>query len=177
MRTLSIGRLTLEPLAERHAAIMFPLLSDSQIYEFLDYGPPPSEQYLSNLYRRLEARRSPDGTEQWLNWAILQDGDDPIGYVQATITGEGRSWIAYILASKYWGLGFGRLSTNLMLEYLVSEHGASQFLACVEKMNIRSIALLKSLGFEVATPAQAAKHRLTNSEVLLVRMAPWQHAA
>jgi RimJ/RimL family protein N-acetyltransferase len=169
MKAISAGRLQLEPLARHHAEVMYPLLSDPRIYEFLDYGPPPSPEHLVNVYRQLEERHSPDGSEQWLNWVVLAHGGIAVGYVQATVISGHRAWVAFVLGPDYWGRGYGRASTGAMLEHLAREHGVTQFLACAERGNIRSLALLRSLSFELASPEQAAQHALTNTEILLVR--------
>ena len=75
MQTLHTERPRLEPLRRAHAPAMFPLLQDPTIYTHLDHGPPPSLEHLEGVYTRLEARRSPDGREQWLNWIVFPAAD------------------------------------------------------------------------------------------------------
>ena len=54
---------------------MFRVLSDPAIYEF-ENEPPESVERLRARYAYLEARRSPDGSQQWLNWVLrLRAGD------------------------------------------------------------------------------------------------------
>ncbi|HVJ60849.1 MAG TPA: GNAT family N-acetyltransferase [Burkholderiaceae bacterium] len=67
MRTLQTARLTLEPQCAAHAAAMFAVLSDPAIYEY-ENAPPASVDALRARYAFLEGRRSPDGSQQWLNW-------------------------------------------------------------------------------------------------------------
>ena len=67
MRTLQTARLTLEPQCAVHAAAMFAVLSDPAIYEY-ENAPPASVDALRARYAFLEGRRSPDGSQQWLNW-------------------------------------------------------------------------------------------------------------
>jgi RimJ/RimL family protein N-acetyltransferase len=168
--TLRAPGLRLEPLQRQHAAALFPLLSDPLLYTHLDYGPPPSLAHLENLYQRLEARRSPDGAETWLNWAVMDERHGAgIGYVQATVIAGGRAWVAYVLGRAHWGRGHGRASTAAMIEHLAREYGVMQCLACAERANRRSLALLESLGFRPASPDEAAKHELSASEVLYLR--------
>ena len=169
MKALSAGRLRLEPLVRQHAQALYPLLADPRLYVYMDHGPPASEQALADLYGRLETRQSPDGTEQWLNWAVFTEDQRAVGFVQATLFSEHRAWIAYVLGSAHWGQGHGRLSTGAMIDHLASDYGVRQFLACVERANIRSLSLLHHLAFEVAGPEITAAHMLTASEVLLVR--------
>src|SRR5207248_11438302 len=101
---------------------MFSVLGDPLIYTYLDFPPPPSLEHLSRVYAQLETRRSPDGTEEWLNWIVVRNCHperergawaggvappappgpsptlgvtEPIGVVQATISAGGCE-VAYI---------------------------------------------------------------------------------
>ena len=126
---------------------MFEVLSDRAIYQYLDYPPPASVEYLRGVYLRLEARRSPDGSEAWLNW-VIRPHDQPLaGYVQATVAPDRSAYVAYVLASKYWGRGYAQCAMQAMLEHLVSTYNVDRYLATVEVENQRSIRLLERLGF------------------------------
>lgn len=70
MRTLRAPGLVLEPLVVAHAAELYALLADPALYTYLDYGPPGDVARVAWTYQQLEARQSPDGREQWLNWAV-----------------------------------------------------------------------------------------------------------
>ena len=61
MQTITVAKLVLEPLTVADADTMFGVLSDPQIYRYLDYGPPPSVEHLREVYTKLESRKSPDG--------------------------------------------------------------------------------------------------------------------
>lgn len=74
MRTLVCSRCTLEPQVEAHAPEMFLVLSDPAIYEY-EGMPPPAVEKLAAGFRRSEARVSPDGREQWLNWIRAGSGN------------------------------------------------------------------------------------------------------
>lgn len=169
MKALQAGALRLEPLVQAHAAMLYPLLADPLLYTYMDHGPPASEAALSAVYERLEARQSRDGTEQWLNWVVLDGQQQALGFVQATVLSEHRAWVAYVLGRAHWGRGYGRAATRAMVDHLGSAYGVRQCLACVERANIHSLNLLHHLGFEVADAATAACHTLTPTEVLLLR--------
>jgi hypothetical protein len=85
MQTIIAAELVLAPLTVADADTMFGVLSDPQIYRYLDYGPPPSVEHLRDVDTKLEARNSPDGSQLWLNWVVHQRGAEPMGYVQATV--------------------------------------------------------------------------------------------
>ena len=169
MQAIVTSELTLEPLGTTHAEAMFELLSDQAIYRYLDYSPPASVEHLRDVYARLEARKSPDGSEDWLNWVIRPHGQPLAGYVQATVNSNRSAYVAYVLASTYWGRGYAQEAMHAMLEYLASVHHVDQFLATVEAENQRSIRLLERLDFHLADAHELRGHGLCPTERLYVR--------
>ena len=169
MHALDTDRLLLEPLRRAHAPAMFPLLQDPTIYTHLDHGPPPSLEHLEGVYTRLEARRSPDGREQWLNWIVFprHAPAQPLGVVQATVLSGGRAWVAYELAAVHRGHGFAREAVQAMLAELAASFGVQRLQATVEVGNERSIHLLRRLGFQEAAPEGITT--LTATERLFLR--------
>ena len=136
------ARLLLEPLTVAHAPAMLALLGDPAIYTYLDYGPPASLEHLQRVYAQLETRRSPDGSEEWLNWIVVRDGA-PVGLVQATIYADGSANVAYVFGSAHWGQGYAFEAVTAMLAAL----DGCKFFATVDPRNARSIRLLERLGF------------------------------
>ena len=169
METLTAPGLLLEPLTAAHAEAMFDVLSDPRLYRYLDYGPPPSREHLRAVYAGLETRLSPDGTQQWLNWIVREASGEVVGYVQATLVGSGNAWIAFLLAREHWGRGYARAATGAMLVHLEDAHRCTQFLATVEAANLRSVALLRTLSFRPAAPAELRFRKLTPTELLFSR--------
>jgi [ribosomal protein S5]-alanine N-acetyltransferase len=171
MRTLVTPALTLEPLTVAHADEMFAVLSDTQIYPYIDQAAPESTAHLRSVYTRLEARHSPDGTERWLNWALRLNNSSAalIGVVQATVFHDHRSWVAYVLNSAYWGQGYASQATKAMMDCLRDDYGVTQYMATVEKENLRSIKLLIKQGFALANAAECTKHELTDTELLYLK--------
>ena len=161
--------LTLEPLLVSHAEEMFGLLDDEAIYTYLDYSAPPSVDHLRNVYARLEARRSPDGSDAWLNWVIRPRDQPLVGYVQATVESNRSAYVAYVLASRYWGHGYAERAMQAMLEHLASAYCVHRCVATVEVENQRSIRLLERLGFHLADEHELSGHHLSTSERLFVR--------
>ncbi len=169
MQALHTPHLLLEPLRRAHAPAMFPLLQDPSIYTYLDHGPPPSLEHLEGVYTRLEARRSPDGREQWLNWIVFAAGEPapPLGVVQATVLAGGRAWVAYELAAAHRGRGHAREAVQAMLAELAASFGVQRFMATVEVDNERSVHLLRKLGFQESAPEGITT--LTPTERLYLR--------
>lgn len=168
MRTIATSELVLEPLVVAHAEAMFELLSDAELYSYLDYPPPPSVDHLRRVYTKVEARQSPEGDEIWLNWVVRPQGYPLVGYVQATISGR-TAFVAYVLGRKYWGRGHAQKAMQAMLEHLTSAYGVDCCLAMVEADNQRSIRLLERLGFHLATADELEGHSLSPTERMFVK--------
>lgn len=153
MPELVTARLRLEPLDRHHADTLFEGLSQPALYAHLAEAPPASVDALRSRYERLARRRSPDGAEHWLNWALFCPAEGRhVGYVQATVpVGTGSPSIAYVLFANAWGRGFAREAVTAMLDHLRDAYGAREALATVDTRNARSIALLEALGFEQVT--------------------------
>jgi RimJ/RimL family protein N-acetyltransferase len=153
MRTLRTPSVTLEPQTREHAAEMFAVLSDPAIYAY-ENAPPSSAESLRDRFTRLESRSSRDATEVWLNWVVRLDSR-LIGYVQATVYGDGSASIAYEFASEHWGRGLARESVDAVIRELAAFYGVRELRAVAKKANERSLRLLERLGF---TPSgQAAE--------------------
>ena len=145
-------RTALEPQTAVHAAEMFVVLKDPRIYEH-ENEPPASEQWLRERYAKLESRRSRDGSEHWLNWVLRLASGEAIGYVQATVEANDRAFIAYVLASRWWGQGLASEAVRAMMDELRDAYGVLHFVAVFKRGNERSRRLLERLGFEpVALP-------------------------
>lgn len=169
MPVLAADGLVLEPLTAAHAEAMFALLSDPALYRYIDEAPPADVEKLRARYLRLESRASADGSQAWLNWVVREPDQPPLGYVQATVLGDGSAWVAYLLGRVHQGRGHATRATAAMLAHLEAAYGTTRLLANVEAENRPSIRLLQRLGFRAATDAQAARHEPTPSERIFVR--------
>lgn len=150
-------RLLLEPLVEAHAAVLYPLLQDVRLYTFIPQGPPASSEALAARYRALSARRSPDGSEIWLNWALRLRADERyVGIVQATIQADRRALLAYMVFHPFQGQGFAREGCIRVLKHLCGDYGMQRVAAEIDTRNSASIALVESLGFTCVAMDPAA---------------------
>jgi [ribosomal protein S5]-alanine N-acetyltransferase len=142
------ARIQLEPLIESHAAALFLLLQDEALWEFTDEAPPESLAALRARYRRLESRRSADGAQLWLNWAIALYDGTVMGLVQATVAANRNSIeIAYILGRPFWSHGFAHEAVGAMIADIEESLGFVEFMATVDCRNVASERLLGRLGF------------------------------
>lgn len=171
MRCIESGRVTLEPQTVAHADEMFMVLADPAIYEF-ENAPPQSIVSLRARFSRLEVGRSSDGRELWLNWVIRsKEIQKLIGYVQATVRGDGDAAIAYELASAFWGCGLAREAVQAMLGELARDYNARCFSAVLKQRNHRSRRLLDRLGFTLAPAELHVARHVDPDEWLMLRNA------
>jgi len=173
MKSLDAGICTLEPQVEAHASEMFAVLCDPAIYEF-EGEPPPSVGALAAGYRRKESRRSPDGSEIWLNWVVRMPDGALTGYVQATVMEDGHSYFGYEFSSQYWRHGIASAALRAVFLELSREYRVHQLVAVLKKANYRSLGLLRKLGFSEAPAEQWATFEPEADE--LVMLAPCQAA-
>lgn len=146
IRPLETARLVLEPQVAAHADEMFLVLSDPAIYEF-ENAPPASAAALRERYRALEARRSPDGRQLWLNWTVrVKDRGVAIGYVQATVLPGAMALVAYEFNSAWWGRGLASEAVAAVVRELRQRPGVTRFGAVFKTANERSRRLLARLG-------------------------------
>ncbi len=150
-------RLSLLPIREAHADVMFGGLCDDQLYTFLPEEPPNSLPELKERYRLLQDARSPDEKEIWLNWIIFKQGNPtPIGYVQATVNVADTSQIAYLLFSKHWRNGYATEALSAVLQLVFDRYDTSLIEALIDTRNIASQAVVSKLGFGLVEEIKAA---------------------
>jgi len=170
MQALATAELVLEPLVVGHAQAMFAILSEPELYRYLDYPPPPSVEHLRGVYARVEGRTSPDGRELWLNWVVSPRGQPPVGYVQITIGSDRTASLGYVFSSSHWGRGYATQSTRAVLEHVASAYGVTRFHATVEAGNERSIRLLERLGFRDPAEPELQRFDLSATERAFVML-------
>jgi ribosomal-protein-alanine N-acetyltransferase len=170
MQTIRTASLVLEPLTVRHAHEMFSVLSDPAIYEF-ENAPPATEEALSRRYAILEARRSQDGAEIWLNWVIRLSGGELAGYVQATVLRSGAAYVGYELASRHWRQGVGSAAVAAMLTELRLRYSVNRYVAVLNARNYRSVALRRKLGFKPASTEHVPEFAAEADEIVMVKAA------
>jgi ribosomal-protein-alanine N-acetyltransferase len=146
---LETPRLLLEPILPAHAPMLNESLQDAELYRFIPQDPPPSLEALTDRYDFLSARRSPDGHEAWLNWAVRDKrSGDYVGTLEATVEEDPLAFIAYMVFVPYQRRGFAAEACERLLEHLVDNYRVGVVAAEIDTRNTASIALVESLGFE-----------------------------
>ncbi|GHO45793.1 GNAT family N-acetyltransferase [Ktedonospora formicarum] len=154
---LETSRLWLEPLYPSHALALYEPLQSPAIYEFLPENPPTSSEALTTRYQRLSSRRSPDGQEIWLNWAMRQRRETVyVGLLQASVYPDETAYLAYMLFPPFWRQGYAREGCQRVLDLLFKDYQVHLIVAEIDTRNAASITLIESLGFQrVATKLNA----------------------
>jgi RimJ/RimL family protein N-acetyltransferase len=98
------ARLRLDPIVGADANDLFAVLDDIRLHRFIG-GTPPTLEQLRACLARWQTRISSDGEKLWLNWVVRRAAPcTAVGYVQATVTGEGAE-LAYVIGTDWSGQG------------------------------------------------------------------------
>lgn len=155
--SLTTARLVLDSLGAAHARALYPLLRDESLYTYIPQESPSSIEAVIARYRRLEARRSPDGRQIWLNWvARLNASQAYVGTFEATLDPDGTALLAYMIFPLYQGQGYAREGGERVLEHLVRDQGVRLVAAEIDTRNRASIGVVESLGFVRVAERKAA---------------------
>jgi ribosomal-protein-alanine N-acetyltransferase len=156
---LETPRLLLEPLLPAHAIKLYEHLQDERLYRFIPQDPPGSLRALEDRYGFLSARRSPDGREAWLNWAMRERrSGDYAGTLEATVRENLTATIAYTVFVPFQRRGFAAEACGRLLEHLFEDYRVGVVAAEIDTRNVASIALVRSLGFERVALHKDADH-------------------
>ena len=146
---LETPRLYLEPILPAHAASLNEQLQDERLYRFIPQDPPVTPQSLEDRYAFLSGRRSPDGREAWLNWAVRErSSGEYAGTLEATVYDNATAIIAYTVFVPHQRRGFAAEACGRLLEHLFEDYRVSVVAAEIDTRNVASVALVESLGFE-----------------------------
>lgn len=143
---LETPRLLLEPVNAWHGEPMFAGLKDPQLYIYTSDEPPSSVRALSQHYEQLESRRSPQGDQLWLNWAVLDRVMGYAGHMQATVNPDSTSLVAWRIFTAFQRSGIAAEAAKAMLDHLAAI-GVSAATAFIDTRNTASIHLAERLGF------------------------------
>jgi RimJ/RimL family protein N-acetyltransferase len=96
--------------------------------------------------RGWESRVSPDGSERWLNWLIVDREDAAAGWVQATVRGDAAE-VAYAVLAQRRGQGVAVEAVTALTGWLHERAGAALVEAHVADDNPASQAVARGAGF------------------------------
>jgi [ribosomal protein S5]-alanine N-acetyltransferase len=156
---LETSRLLLEPLVPTHAPMLYEPLQDERLYRFIPQDPSATPQVLEERYEFLSSRRSPDGREAWLNWALGErSSGDHAGTLEATVDENLTATVAYMIFVPYQRRGIAAEACGRLLEHLFEDYRVGVVAAEIDTRNVASIALVESLGFSRVAFQRDADH-------------------
>jgi RimJ/RimL family protein N-acetyltransferase len=143
---LQTPRLTLEPIEESHAQTLWDLFKDEALHRFVPFEPESFEKQRERC-ARWSKRRSPDGSELWLNWLARDRGTGRgIAHFQAGVKADGVASIGYVVAREAQGRGIATEGMSAVLAYLRDGLGAREAKAWSDTRNLASHRLASKLG-------------------------------
>ena len=172
---LETPRTLLEVITERHAKEICELFADQRLHEFVPFEPPTLEQQLERC-RRWEKRRSPDGSEIWLNWAAREkESGRIIGHFQAGIKKDNSASIGYVIARASQGKGLATEAMREIFKTLSEKFSVSIVKAWTDSRNVASHRLAQKLGMvhvETIKDADSFKGATSDEYVYAKKIGP-----
>lgn len=140
-------RLTLIPLAARHAKEMLKLWRDPDIVRYMNLEAPAWRGECRVRIKRLLQANVGGGCP---NHFVLALGQEVIGLAGFPLDKkEGPSFgLYYLLSKKYWGCGYALEASGAVLSYLFEHYPKAVVHADSVADNRASVAILKKLGFQ-----------------------------
>jgi ribosomal-protein-alanine N-acetyltransferase len=145
---LSTERLVVEPLTERHAELLFDLMQEDSIYQWIPSLPPKSLDRLKHVCQAKESRLDPQENNAWLNWAVRRLSDGAyVGKLDAEVNASKVATnVGYIFFSNFWGYGYATEATLALTNHLAN-CGISKMIAMVTEGNEASYRVLEKSEF------------------------------
>ena len=149
---ITTSRLTIRPIEENDWTAIKEIWDDFKNTEFViydNYKDTSPESLQPRIAKWAEATRK--GIEHMFFATCLKG--ETIGFTSINIVAPSEYEIGYGYTSKSQGHGFAKEALTAILEYM-KELGATKIHAGTALKNIPSVALLKSLGFELTSTEQ-----------------------
>lgn len=145
---LETKRLHLEPIVESHATELWELFRDPELHHYVPFEPHSLEKQRERCARWAK-RKSPDGTEIWLNWA----GRDKlsgrvIAHFQAGVRLDSVASIGYLVERNSQGKGFATEGLQAVFQFLKEKMSVTEVKAWSDSRNTASHRLARKLGMK-----------------------------
>jgi RimJ/RimL family protein N-acetyltransferase len=142
---ISSARLRLVPLTVADAAEMVRVLSGEALYAYTGGAPPGLDELRARYAGQVAG--PPGGGEEWRNWILRREpGGEAVGYLQATITGEGRrAEIAWVVGLPWQGQGYASEAAKALAGWL-DARGVAAIQAHIHPEHAASAAVARRAG-------------------------------
>ena len=144
--TLESKRLALLPMTVSDAAELHELLGRLGAEAPIEHKPPPSLEDFRARIRLWERRRSPDGTEVWLNWTLrLKHDKTAVGRMQATVT-ERWADMAWVIGRRFRRHGYATEAGRCIGAWLPEHFNVDEIRATIHPDNTASQRVAANVG-------------------------------
>jgi ribosomal-protein-alanine N-acetyltransferase len=146
--TLMTERLRIEPIAARHAPLLYDGMREPAVYEWISMEPPASVEALAQRWAA-NIPRLRGATDCWAPaWAVQRRADGAwIGALDAEVLPGGiASNVGYFFFPAYWGRGLASEAVRALCDHLAC-HGVVEQRATVTYGNLASERVLQRAGF------------------------------
>ena len=146
---LDTVNLYLEKVTEQHAETLYPYLSDSRLYEYLE-DPIPTLAETSRKFKFAEEEKSPDNdTMLWLKWVAKNFRGQHVGLVEINIFDGGYAEMGFMTFVDFQNQGYASTYCSLALTKAKQRFSLFTIHASVNEQNIASRKVIEKLGFEL----------------------------
>ena len=143
---IATAHLDLIPLTARDADDLFPVLDDPGLGRFTGEAPPDGVEELRERFAVWSARRSPDGGELWLNWAVRRRVDGrALGYAQATVGDDGAA-VAWVVGTAFQRQGIATEAATALIGWLRATLGVTVIRAMIHPDHVASRTVAARIG-------------------------------
>jgi [ribosomal protein S5]-alanine N-acetyltransferase len=129
-----------------HTQELWDLFKDPELHHFVAIDLSSFEK-VKERCARWSMRKSPDGTELWLNWAGREkNSQQVIAHFQAGINSDGVATIGYLVARSHHGKGLATEGVEAMFELLRTQFAVKEVRALTDSRNLASHRLAQKVG-------------------------------
>ena len=146
--SLESKRLLLEIREESHAAELYPLYCEKDLYHYTTRDIPISIDWLAGQFKLTKSLVSPDGKAIWLTWIGRDKATQiPVGAFEMTVVNN-EAFIGYTIFKSFWGKGMAVEAVQTILEYMNTHYNIPRFIIEMDTRNRASIRVAEKVGFE-----------------------------
>ncbi|MGH7998797.1 MAG: GNAT family N-acetyltransferase [Brasilonema sp.] len=146
---LDAANLYLEKVTEQHAEILYPYLSDSRLYEYLEVRIPTLAE-TSRKFKFAALEKSPDNdTMIWLKWVATNFRRQHVGVVEIGLFEDGYAEIGFMTFVDFQNQGYASAYCSLALAKVKQCFSSFTLHASINEQNLVSCKVIEKLGFEL----------------------------
>jgi len=135
--------------------------------------PEGARRHFASLLRQPSSR----SRSVWELAVTLVDGGDPIGACEVSLTSSTSAEIGYVLARRYWGLGYATELAQRLVRLAFEDLGVERVDSTVDVDNVRSMGVLEKAGlrWEALRRHHArARGRWWDAHLYSISLEDWQ---